>query len=172
MMTHEEYGDVYQREFHRTARLVQSRGATPDQAEDIAQRAWLQGWRVLDQLRERAALLGWINTIALNYHRRSGAYEARYQPLTEGGSRLVLDADLAPLDVAKILAICSPGQRALFECQLGGLTTREIAAKHGVTETAIRVRFLRARREVRSGLETKAAALRESYREKMSATAA
>ncbi len=172
MMTNYEYGEVYQKEFRKTARLIRSRGASLEQAEDIAQRAWLQGWRLLDQLREPRALLGWINTIALNFHRRSGVYEARYEPLLEGEVRLGHDAELAPLDVAKVLAICNPGQRALFEHQLGGLTTREIATVQGVTETAIRVRLLRARRDVRGRLEAKAAALRDSYREEMTAAAA
>ena len=169
MITQEEYGEAYQREFRRTVRLVQSRGASADHAEEVAQQAWFQGWRLLGQLRERRALMGWINAIALNWHRRSGALESRYQPLMDGAHPQALSA--ASVDVARILAICSPQQRALFQRQLSGLTTREIAKEQGVTATAIRVRFLRAHRKVRTGLEAKGEALRESYREGIHAAA-
>jgi DNA-directed RNA polymerase specialized sigma24 family protein len=69
--------------------------------------------------------------------------------------------DLAPLDAAKILKFCTPSDRMLFEQQMGGLTTNEIAKKHGVTATAIRIRFLRARRAVRARVEERAVELRE-----------
>ena len=62
----------------------------------------------------------------------------------------ILERNLAPLDAAKILKFCTPSDRMLFEQQMGGLTTNEIAKKHGVTATAIRIRFLRARRAVRA----------------------
>ena len=60
--------------------------------------------------------------------------------------------DLAPLDTAKILECCRPADRVLFEHQLSGLTTQEIAQQQRVTTTAIRVRLLRARRAVRARL--------------------
>ena len=45
-----------------------------------------------------------------------------------------------------------------------GATTEEIARKQGVTETAIRIRLLRARRAARSRVEKRAARIREHYR--------
>lgn len=80
-MTQEEYGQVYQQGFAKTVLAMRCRGASTDHAEDLAQSAWLQGWRKLGQLRDKGALLGWINMIALNYHRRTGAYEARHEAL-------------------------------------------------------------------------------------------
>lgn len=162
-MTQEEFGEMYQRDFARTVRVVRARGASPEHAEDVAQRAWFQGWQKLDQLREKAALAGWINMIAVNCYRRSGAYEARYHPLPDTELSGEVGVDLASIDVATILKNCRPADRALFEHQLSGLTTRDIARKQGVTETAIRVRLMRARRDVRGTLNARAAALRDGY---------
>jgi DNA-directed RNA polymerase specialized sigma24 family protein len=120
-------------------------------AEDFAQTAWFQGWQKLDQLREEEAIISWVNTIAINYQRRGMQREARYEPLPDICGRV--EIDLAPLDTAKILNTCRPGDRVLFEHQLGGLTTEEMARKHRVSETAIRIRLLRARRNVRARLE-------------------
>jgi DNA-directed RNA polymerase specialized sigma24 family protein len=122
-----------------------------DNAEDVAQAAWLRGWQKLDQLRDEGMIVSWVNTIAINYHRRESQYEARYQALPELCGNIGID--LAPLDVAKILKFCRPEDRMLFEQQLGGWTTKEIAKKQGVSATAIRVRILRARRAVRASVE-------------------
>jgi DNA-directed RNA polymerase specialized sigma24 family protein len=79
---------------------------------------------------------------------------------------------LAPVDAAKILKFCPPGDRVLFEQQLGGLTTKEIAKTHGVSATAIRIRLFRARRAVRTRMESRAAELREFARSQECAAAA
>ena len=151
LMTQERYGQAYRQGFYRTVRFLRSRGASLNDAEDVAQAAWLQGWLKLTQLRDEATVVSWINTIAINYHRRGVQREARYQPLPELCGRV--EIDLAPLDTAKILTTCRPGDRILFEHQLGGLTTEEMAQKHRVSTTAIRIRLLRARRNVRAVLE-------------------
>jgi DNA-directed RNA polymerase specialized sigma24 family protein len=161
-MTDEAYGQAYQEGFGKTVRVLRSRGASKHHAEDVAQTAWLQGWQKLDQLRDEAMIVSWINAIAMNYYRRGTRYEARYLALTELCGRV--GVDLAPLDAAKILNFCSSADRTLFELQLGGLTTTEIAQKHGVSATAIRIRFLRARRAVRARVENRASELRESRR--------
>ena len=150
-MTQERYGQAYRQGFVRTVRFLRARGASYNDAEDVAQTAWLQGWQKLDQLRDERTVVSWVNTIAINYHRRGVQREARYQPLLDVCGRV--EIDLAPLDTAKILNFCRPGDRILFEHQLGGLTTEEIAKKHRVSTTAIRIRLLRARRSVRALLE-------------------
>jgi DNA-directed RNA polymerase specialized sigma24 family protein len=150
-MTQEGFGQAYGRGFIRTVRLLRSRGASMEGAEDFAQTAWLQGWQKLDQLREERTIVSWVNTIAINYQRRGMQREARYQPLPDGYGRA--EIDLAALDAAKVLNCCRPADRILFEHQLGGLTTEEMAAKHRVSTTAIRIRLLRARRNVRAQLE-------------------
>ena len=71
--------------------------------------------------------------------------------------------DMAAIDVHRILNYCRPSERVLFEQQMHGATTQEIARKQGVTETAIRIRLLRARRATRSRLEKRASQLQDRY---------
>jgi DNA-directed RNA polymerase specialized sigma24 family protein len=58
--------------------------------------------------------------------------------------------DMAAIDVARILRFCRPRERQLLELQMQGATTEEIARDSGVTETAIRIRLMRARRAARA----------------------
>jgi DNA-directed RNA polymerase specialized sigma24 family protein len=102
----------------------------------------------------------WVNTIALNVFRNELRRERIIQPLMETQSGL--RADIAAIDVGRILSLCRPGERALLEHQLNGVTVNEVARIAGVTNTAIRIRLLRARRAVRARLEQRAAKLRES----------
>jgi RNA polymerase sigma-70 factor (ECF subfamily) len=169
-MTQEAYGQAYQQGFGKTVRLLRSRGASKHHAEDVAQTAWLQGWKKLDQLRDEGMIASWINAIAANYYRRGSRYEARYHALTELCGQV--GVDLAPLDAAKVLNFCSPEDRTLFELQLGGLTTAEIAQKYGVSATAIRIRFLRARRAVRARVEDRALEQSKAHRKGLAASAA
>ena len=69
-MTQQAFGQAYWQGFAKTVRLLRSRGATLHDAEDLAQAAWLQGWQKIDQLRDHGMIVSWVNTIALNYHRR------------------------------------------------------------------------------------------------------
>jgi DNA-directed RNA polymerase specialized sigma24 family protein len=147
-MTQDAYGQAYRNGFRMTVGLLRSRGASSDSAEDVAQTAWLRGWQKRDQLRDDRLVTTWVNTIALNYHRRGNKNEARYEALPElYGS---IGINLASLEVNRILKVCRPAERRLFEQQLSGLTTKEIADQQGVSETSIRIRFTRVRRAVRS----------------------
>jgi len=150
-MTQEAYGQAYRKGYALTVRLLRSRGASTDSAEDLAQAAWLRGWQKREQLRDARLVVSWVNTIALNYHRRGIKTEARFQALSEICGHIGID--LAPLEATRILKVCRPLDRTLFEQQLSGLTTKEIATKQGVSETAIRIRFSRARRAVRASVE-------------------
>jgi DNA-directed RNA polymerase specialized sigma24 family protein len=161
MMTQETYGQAYQQGFVKTVRLLCSRGASKDNAEDLAQAAWLRGWQKLDQLKDQAMVGSWVNVIALNCHRRYIQKESRLLPLQEICGPIGIDA--TPVDANKILNACRPKDRLLFAQQLEGLTTPEIARREGVTAATIRVRLLRARRAVRATAENRAAALRESF---------
>jgi len=147
-MTQEGYGEAYGQGFKRTVGLLRSRGASRDHAEDVAQAAWLRGWQKLDQLRDEGMIVSWVNTIAINYYRRGSRVEARYQPLGEAGGNV--EIDLAAIDAAKILKLCGPGDRALFEQQMCGLSIGEIAGRYGASPVAIRIRLWRARQVVRA----------------------
>ena len=157
-MTSNQFELAYRLGYDRTVRLLISTGAPHDAAQEAAQAAWARGWERLDQLRNDAMVLTWVNSIALNVHRRGRHREMRNQPLPELRSNF--EMNLAAIDTDRLLRMCRPSERALFERQMDGATTEEIARDHGVSEAAIRIRLMRARRSARARMEQRAHRLR------------
>ncbi len=158
-MTSDRYGQAYKRGFDLTVRFLLSRGVKRDHADEVAQAAWVRGWERLTQLRNDNLVVTWVNTIALNVYRTLLRKESLNQTLLEPGDKTVA-IDMAAMDVKTVLGLCRPSDRRLLEESMCGVTTKEIARAQGATETAIRIRLLRARREVRSRLEVKNSLLR------------
>jgi RNA polymerase sigma-70 factor (ECF subfamily) len=146
-MTRTEYGKAYQAGFPLTVKFLTSRGVPRDAAEEAAQSAWTTGWERIDQLRDQRLVRPWVNTIALNLHRRVAVLDSRKRPLVDRAGRT--GPDLAAIDLARLLGSCCPSDRALLEHQLHGLTTREIARQVGASEIAVRIRLMRARQSAR-----------------------
>jgi DNA-directed RNA polymerase specialized sigma24 family protein len=151
-MDRESYGQAYQEGVERTIRFLLSRGVAREMAPDIAQSAWLRGWERLSQLRDERMVVTWVNTIALNHYRRVIRTERLHQPIDEP-LQSTTSPNLAAIDVSRILHVCRPPDRALLEAQMVGVTAKEMARVQGVSETAIRIRFLRARRSARMAVE-------------------
>jgi DNA-directed RNA polymerase specialized sigma24 family protein len=156
-MTSEEYGQAYQDGVKLTFRFLLSRGVGPDSAEEISQAAWFRGWERRGQLRNAELISPWVNTIALNLYRRGIRIERRFQSLKDP---LYANTTMnwAAIDVARILGFCRLPDRQLLEAQMRGNTAQEIARKRGVSQTAIRIRLLRARRAARKAAEAQIAA--------------
>jgi DNA-directed RNA polymerase specialized sigma24 family protein len=154
-MTVEEYGLAYERGFSRTVRMLLSRGARVECAQEVAQAAWARGWERIKQLRSASGIYFWVDTIALNYYRRTMRSENRRLPLTEFPIPSCMN--LASIDLERFLAWSRPSDRQLFEDYLQGYALDEIARKRGITYTALRIRLLRARRAVRSRIPQKVA---------------
>jgi RNA polymerase sigma factor (sigma-70 family) len=146
-MTTEEYGSAYQKGYSLTVRFLVSRGLSYDSAQETAQAAWAKGWERLSQLRDRNMVLTWMNSIALNIHR---SY-VRREPLLLALPELSTPpkVNLAAIDVRRILKRCKVNDRMVLQRHyLEGYKVQEIAHSHGWTETAVRIRLLRARRAV------------------------
>jgi RNA polymerase sigma factor (sigma-70 family) len=144
------FSQAYRQGLQRTINFLLSRGVPHDMAPDIAQSAWTRGWERLGQLRDESTILAWINTIALNQfrrHIRANHFEQALKPTH--CDNLATDLNWAAIDMARILDACNPKDRALLESQLMGTTPKELAEKEGVSQTAIRIRLLRARRSAR-----------------------
>jgi DNA-directed RNA polymerase specialized sigma24 family protein len=150
-MNRYEYGKAYQTGFDRTVRFLISKGARRDGAQEAAQAAWVRGWERLNQLRSDTSVFTWINSIALNFYRGVIGRETLYQPLPDLPSRDHID--VAAIDVDRVLLCCRPAERRLLQSHMEGGTMGEIAREIGVTETAIRIRKMRARRAARSHME-------------------
>jgi RNA polymerase sigma factor (sigma-70 family) len=159
-MTGEAYGKAYQHGFDRTIRLLLSRGARSECAQEAAQAAWAKGWERIDQLRNESVVTTWVNTIALNCYRRVMRNENHQLPLMEipAASSVNLDS----IDLERFLAWCRPTDRQLFEDYLQGYPIEEIARKQGISYTAVRIRLLRARRSVQSRIRDRDASIRSS----------
>jgi DNA-directed RNA polymerase specialized sigma24 family protein len=150
-MTRSDYGNAYEKGFNSTLRFLISKGVPHDAAEETAQAAWTRGWERIHQLADAQVVSTWVNTIALNMYRRSVHFDNRNHPLSEasGGAGV----DIAAIELSNLLKSCCTSDRTLLLHQLHGLTTREMAQEVGVTETAVRLRLMRARRSARSLIE-------------------
>jgi RNA polymerase sigma factor (sigma-70 family) len=146
-MTREEYGTAYQKGYKLTVRFLVSRGLSYDSAQETAQAAWTKGWERLGQLRDTNMVLTWMNSIALNIHRSYIRREPLLQILPELATPPKVN--LAAIDVRRILKCCKTKDRLVLERHyIEGYKVREIANSQGWTETAVRIRLLRARRSV------------------------
>jgi RNA polymerase sigma factor (sigma-70 family) len=146
-MTREEYGQAYQKGFNLTVRFLVSRGLAYDSAQETAQAAWVKGWERLGQLRDSSMVLTWMNSIALNIHRSYIRREPLLQALPELSTQPRVN--LAAIDVRRILKTCKTNDRMVLQRHyLEGFKVQEIAQEQGWTETAVRIRLLRARRTV------------------------
>jgi len=146
-MTREEYGSAYQKGFNLTVRFLVSRGLSYDSAQETAQAAWAKGWERLAQLRDPTMVLTWMNSIALNIHRSYIRREPLLQTLPELSTQPKVN--LAAIDVRRILKVCKRNDRMVLQRHyLEGYKVQEIAQQQGWTETAVRIRLLRARRTV------------------------
>jgi DNA-directed RNA polymerase specialized sigma24 family protein len=151
-MTSDAFAHAYQAGFDSTVRFLISRGAPLEGAREAAQAGWARGWERLSQLRDDRMVTTWVNSIALNVYRGILRGEIRLRTYQEprGGS---FEFNYSAIDVERILKICRPGERRLLEQQMEGATTREMARRQGLTESAVRIRLLRARRAARLRLE-------------------
>jgi DNA-directed RNA polymerase specialized sigma24 family protein len=144
---------AYQTGYNSTMRFLRSRGVPGDRAREVSQAAWAKGWERLEQLNNESMVLTWVNTIAINVHRRVSQNELPYRVLPEVAT--APSVNLAAIDVTRILRCCASADRMLFEQQMTGMTPGEIARAWGLSEGALRIRMLRARRAARLRLEKK-----------------
>jgi len=144
-MTSDEYGIAYQKGYGLTVRFLVSRGLAYDTAQETAQAAWARGWERLAQLRDPRMVLTWMNSIALNIHRSFLRREPLLHTLPEIPTPPKIN--LAAIDAGRILGCCKAKDRIVLQRHyLEGFKVQEIASEHGWTETAVRIRLLRARR--------------------------
>jgi RNA polymerase sigma-70 factor (ECF subfamily) len=149
-MTREEYGQAYQSGYPLTVHFLNSRGILGDAAGEAAQAGWARGWERLGQLRSPETVVNWVNSIALNLHRsylRKPSFEAL------GDVSVSIETVSLAIDLHKVLSVCNSDEQALLRQQyVEELEISEIAHKQGCSETAARIRILRARRAVRARL--------------------
>jgi RNA polymerase sigma factor (sigma-70 family) len=148
-MTSEEYADAYRRGFNLAVRFWVSRGVSYDDAVESVQAAWAKGWERRDQLRQPTSVLPWIISIAGNIRKTVLRQQQREVP-GDDTRATTQPSGAASIDARKVLDGSKPLHRAVLEAHyMHGLTALEIAEAEGVSEGAIRLRLLRARRNVK-----------------------
>jgi DNA-directed RNA polymerase specialized sigma24 family protein len=146
-VTKEEFGTAYETGYNRTTRFLVSRGVSADVAEETAQAAWAKGWEKRDQLLNFKMLGTWVNAIALNLYRSSLRNEPLWQELNE--VQALSTTNLEVIDLQRVLKRCKKNDRIILQRHyLEGYRIREIAGAYRCSETAVRIRLLRARRAV------------------------
>lgn len=144
------FAAAYHDGLRRTIGFLLSRGASPDDAEDLAQAAWVRGWERRHQLRSARCLVSWVNSISLNML-RSSRTGPRISEATSDSTFGVVTIDTAAIDVEKLLTFCRRGDRRLLRnYYLEGRSTGELARVLGVGSPTVRVRLFRARQFLRS----------------------
>ena len=153
-MRRNQYAEAFESGFPATKRFLLSRGAGLEEAEEIAQAAWVRGWEYRDQLRDPDLVGFWVNSIARNLFRA----KFRIKPtLPIDGIDAPYTMNLQEIDLRRLLERCSPRDRKLLLRSLEGYSAEEIAKNEGITSTGIRVRMLRIRQSLRDRLALYAA---------------
>ena len=145
----QDFASAFEHGYGSTRRFLLSRGAALDEAEEIAQAAWVRGWECREQLRDPTLVGYWVNSIARNLFR------ARFRlpplsPIEEVDATYIMSAEA--LEVRLLLERCSTKDRNLLLRSLEGYSAEELAKGSGITSTGIRVRLLRIRQSLRHQL--------------------
>ena len=146
MLSPQEFSDAYEASYSRTVRFLLSQGAFPDVAEEVAQDAWARGWERQSQLKSDAALVPWVNSIAMNVLRGYIKRQSRSPQLPEGGEGLVPAKQQVSLedhcDLDRMMGRCEPEVRQLLWAYWAeGFTSKEIASQLTIKPVSVRVKM-------------------------------
>ncbi len=154
-MTRKEFAAAYQIGCTRTARFLLARGVSQDEALETAQAAWVRGWERHAQLRNVDKTLTWINSIALNLYRTHWRKDHREEEIRD--FPVPAQVNLFGIDLDRMLGRCRHRDRELLVKRYYlGYEIAELARDQGCSQTALRVRLMRARKCLRRMLEPSA----------------
>src|ERR1700734_163239 len=115
-MRPEEYGHAFESGFGATRRFLLARGAPLEDAEEIAQAAWVRGWEFREQLRDPGLVGYWVNSIARNLFR--ARFRARAMAPMDGVEAPYLMNLAEEIELNRLLDRCSRRDRRLLEQSL------------------------------------------------------
>jgi RNA polymerase sigma-70 factor (ECF subfamily) len=148
-LSEQSFAKAYQKGFPQTVRFLSSRGVPTDLVLDTAQGAWTKAWERREQLRNPSFVFTWVNSIALNVYRTALRRERQTEALVDlqdPKREMIGEA----IDAERILEKCNPNDRIVLEAHyIRGFRLDEIARQNNWSETAARIRLLRARRRIR-----------------------
>lgn len=151
MLNAQTFEQAYNDQFTNTLRFVISRGIDHSSAEEVAQAAWARGWERREQLRDKAKIGYWVNTIALNLLRRSKRCEKRETPLEPNLDRPTTSTVEQRVDAEKMLRDADVNDRKMLLMNVvEGRTSKEIARRTGCSPVGVRVRLHRLKTKLRA----------------------
>jgi RNA polymerase sigma factor (sigma-70 family)/anti-anti-sigma factor len=153
-MTDDEYANEFQTGLKSTARRLMKRGLMKQDAEELAQAAWVKGYRRLNQLQDREAVQWWVNQIASNSIRDEFATRNKLEQLgPEHDRRIEPDLDVRIIDLMRALeSLGSQQAHVLRRFYIDGCSITEVAAELAISKTAATSRLARARNALREKL--------------------
>lgn len=160
VLTETVFSEAYGKFYGKTVRYLQSLNMSYEQAEEIAQAAWVRGWEKRNQLKKLDSVGAWINGIAKNLMRVDWQ---RTRPFLHGiavgvddiEEMMVLSYDPTDLmeihgDLQVILSMLSAEDRLLLvESYMMEYTSLELAPAYGLDPVSVRVRLLRIKNDIR-----------------------
>ena len=152
LITRREYGLAYENGRKQTINFLLSRGLREDEAKEKAQAAWVKGWERRFQLKDKQKALSWINTIALNLYRSGVRRDSRHEPI--GELSVQPQVRISAFDMEKMMNRCREREKEILTLRyFRGYDIRDLAGRYGCSETAVRVKLLRARRSLKAAYE-------------------
>lgn len=133
----------------------------PSEAQDAVQEAWLRAWTRRDQLRDEAALAGWLRQIVARECLRALRWRAvrRWIPFGQAmpdpaGQGPDLAAAMDAGTARAMIERLPPRQRQLWGLRFDeGWTLPEIALGTGLSQSTVKTHLERAMLTVRASLE-------------------
>ncbi len=151
-ITQKEYGLAYEDGRRQTINFLLSRGLREDEAKEKAQAAWVKGWERRYQLKDKQKALSWINTIALNLYRSGIRKDSQFDLI--GEIPVPSKINIGAIDMERMLNECRGNEREILKLRyFHGYEIKDLAGRYRCTETAVRVKLLRARRSLRAKYE-------------------
>ncbi|MFC4049803.1 RNA polymerase sigma factor [Actinomadura syzygii] len=151
-----DFLEFFDAEFSSVVRFVMRDGAGVHDAQDSAQHAFVQGWRMArdgrwDRIDQPRA---WIRTVALRHHRARDRMEVLVRQMPEtavpgaGHDELTGQAR----DLVAALRLLDHDTRMVLALHLDDIPTRAISAHLSISEQRVRDLLKRARRTLRKHL--------------------
>lgn len=148
------YGELVRRHSAAVRVLMRRMGAGPATADDMAQEAFLAGWRHVRSLREGGAFEPWIKRIAARLYIRHWRASTRYQALDEEDVGIVQPSHSLALDLDAALEALRPNERLCVSLTIGaGFSHQEVAESLALPLGTVKSHVKRGLDKLRSRLD-------------------
>lgn len=157
------FGELIRRHQSQVRNFLRRLAANPDEADDLAQEAFLHAWDKLQTYSGRGSFIGWLLKVAyttfLQSKRKSRRYaevldEAGYVAQMESRSYTQTSDEVSDLD--KLLAVLTQEERAIMVMSYAcGLSHREIGEATGLPVGTIKSVIFRGKEKIRTSFDIK-----------------